>query len=184
MIKPSTKHRPIVTLKKSSIHNVGLFTNVGIAKGTRFIEYVGEKITMKEAGRRVDASQEIHNSNQTNGAVYIFELNSRYSIDGNVPYNTARYINHSCDPNAKTDVIRGKIWIIAIRDIKAGEEITYNYGYDFSDEYKTHPCACGTDKCVGFILHKDLWPQLREALENESARRFQSKAIKTGTNNQ
>ena len=176
MIKPSTKHRPSVTLKKSSIHNVGVYTNEDIAKGTRFIEYVGEKITMKEAGRRVDASQEIHNSNQTNGAVYIFELSARYSIDGNVPYNTARHINHSCDPNAKTDVIRGKIWIIALRDIKAGEEITYNYGYDFSDEYKTHPCRCGTDKCVGFILHKDLWPQLREALETAKARAFPIKS--------
>ncbi len=170
MIKLNIKHRPLVTLKKSPIHNVGVYTNKDIAKGARFIEYVGEKITMKEAARRVDASQEIHNSNQASGAVYIFELNSRYSIDGNVPYNTARHINHSCDPNAKTDVIQGKIWIIALRDIKAGEEITYNYGYDFSDDYKTHPCRCGSDKCVGFILHKNLWPQLREALETEKAR--------------
>src|SRR5947209_20612740 len=113
MSKNNPKHMPSVTLKKSSIHNVGVYTNEDIAKGTRFIEYVGEKITMKEAGRRVDASQEIHNSNQTSGAVYIFELNARYSIDGNVPYNTARHINNSCDPNAKTDVIRGISWIIA-----------------------------------------------------------------------
>jgi uncharacterized protein len=142
-------------IKKSAIHNVGVFTNKDIAKGARFIEYVGEKITMKEAGLRVDPS----------GAIYIFELNARYCIDGNVSYNTARHINHSCDPNSKTDVIGGKIWIIALRDIKAGEEITYNYGYDFSDEYETHPCRCGSKKCVGFILHKDLWPRLREVLE-------------------
>jgi uncharacterized protein len=168
MIKPNSDHSaPIFTLKKSPIHSTGVFAAQDIAEGTRIIEYVGEKITMKEAGRRFDASQEIHNSDQSSGAVYIFELNQRYSIDGNVPYNTARHINHSCDPNAKTDVIRGKIWIIAIRDIKAGEEITYNYGYDFSDDYKTQPCRCGSERCVGFILHEDLWPQLREAIERE-----------------
>ncbi len=152
---------------KSPIHSKGIFAKSDIAKGARIIEYVGEKITNKEAGRRFDASQAVHNSDESNGAVYVFELNKQYSIDGNVSYNTARHINHSCDPNAKTDVIRGKIWIIAIRDIYAGEEITYNYGYDFSDDYKTQPCRCGSDKCAGFILHRKLWPLLKDALARE-----------------
>ncbi|MBL8013574.1 MAG: SET domain-containing protein-lysine N-methyltransferase [Candidatus Omnitrophica bacterium] len=169
--QPSNKkNEPLVslTLKKSSIHNVGLYANEDIAKGTKIIEYVGEKITAKEAGRRVDASLENHRSNHTHGAVYIFELNNRYSIDGDVPYNTARHINHSCDPNAETDIIRGKVWIIAIRDIKAGEEILYNYGYEFKEDYKDHPCLCGSSRCVGFIIHEDSWPQLRRALKKES----------------
>lgn len=156
-----------LTLKRSSIHNVGLYAAEDIAKGTRIIEYTGEKITAKEAGRRVDASLENHRANQTNGAVYIFELNKRYSIDGNVPYNMARHINHSCDPNAETDIIRGKVWIIATKDIKTGEEIVYNYGYDFKEDYKDHPCRCGSARCVGYIIHEDSWPQLRKALKKD-----------------
>lgn len=157
-----------LTVKKSPIHSKGVFAKSNIAKGTRIIEYVGEKITNEEADRRFDASQAAHNSNEANGAVYVFEINKKYSIDGNVPYNAARHINHSCDPNAKTDVIRGKIWIIATRNIKAGEEITYNYGYDFSEDYKTQPCRCGSPKCVGYILHRKLWPLLRKAIAKSS----------------
>ena len=160
---------PNLTVRKSPIHSKGIFAKSNIAKGTRIIEYVGEKITNEEAGRRFDVSQAVHDSDEANGAVYVFELNKQYSIDGNVSYNTARHINHSCDPNAKTDVIRSKIWIIAIRGIKAGEEITYNYGYDLSDDYKTQPCRCGSDKCVGFILHRKLWPLLRKVLAQEKA---------------
>ena len=154
----------MVTKKRSPIHSTGIFAKTAIAAGTRIIEYVGEKITNTEAGRRVDASEDLNRKDRSNGAVYIFELNQRYAIDGNVPYNTARHINHSCDPNAKTDVIRGKIWIIALRDIKKGEEITYNYGYEFSDRYKEHPCRCGAARCIGFILKEEFWPELRKAL--------------------
>lgn len=158
------KQQPLFVLKRSSIHSFGVFASRDIAEGTRIIEYTGEKITAKEAKRRVDAAYALHRSDPAKGAVYIFDLNQRYSIDGDVPSNTARHINHSCDPNAHTDIIRGKIWIIAVRDIKAGEEITYNYGYDFDENFKDHPCRCGTARCVGFILNDDFWPNLRKAL--------------------
>ena len=69
-------------------------------------------------------------------------------IDGNVKYNTARFINHSCDPNCETDVIRGHIWVIALRDIKKGEELAYNYNYEYED-YEDHKCRCGSNRCVG-----------------------------------
>ncbi len=151
----------LITVRDSSIHSRGVFADADIAKGTRIIEYVGERITKKEAGRRVDASIDSHRKDQTDGAVYIFELNKRYDIDGNVPYNHARHINHSCDPNAETEIIRGKIWIIAIKDIKKGDEITYNYGYDWDDDYDQHPCRCGTSRCVGFILGEAHWPNLQ-----------------------
>jgi SET domain-containing protein len=154
-----------VTLKRSSIHNAGIFADENIAEGTRIIEYIGEKITAKEAARRIATYHEKHRNDKSNGAVYTFELNKKYSIDGNVAYNLARHINHSCDPNAQTDIIRGKIWIIAIKDIKAGEEITYNYGYDFDENYKDHPCRCGAANCVGFIINQEFWPQLQVALE-------------------
>jgi len=158
----------VFILKRSSIHNVGIFAKNDIATGTRIIEYVGEKITAKEGKRRAESSTDIHHNDQKSGAVYVFELNQRHSIDGNVPYNTARHINHSCDPNSQTDIIRGKIWIIAIKDIKKGEEITYNYSYDFNDDYKDHPCRCGTERCVGFILNEESWPKLRKTLNKQN----------------
>ncbi len=156
----------MIIVKKSSIHHKGVFAKKDIAKGVRIIEYVGEKVLTKEAGRRVDITLDHHRKNQAQGAVYTFELNKRYSIDGNVSYNVARHINHSCTPNAETDIIRGKIWIIAIRDIKKGEEITYNYGYDLDENYKDHPCRCATARCVGFIIHEKFWPKLKKIRES------------------
>jgi SET domain-containing protein len=154
----------MVIVKESSIHHKGVFAKKNITKGTRIIEYVGEKITLKESDIRAQQCIENNKQNQSNGAVYIFSLNKRYDIDGNVPYNTARYINHSCDPNAEAQTIRGKIWIIALRDIRKGEEITYNYGYDI-DDYEDHPCECKTHRCVGYILNEELWGKLKEHMK-------------------
>ena len=70
-----------------------------------------------------------------------------------VPWNTARLINHSCDANCESDTIRGHIWIKARRDIAAGEELAYDYGFDLAN-WRDHPCRCGTKKCVGYIVTK------------------------------
>jgi SET domain-containing protein len=79
-----------------------------------------------------------------------------------VSWNLAKYINHSCDPNCETDIIRGKIWINAIKDIKKGEELTYDYGYDM-DCYEDHPCRCDSKNCVGYIVRSNLrWRVLRK----------------------
>ena len=93
--------------------------------------------------------------------VYIFELNKKYDINGNVKWNTARFINHSCNPNAEASNDDGHIWIEALRDIKKGDEITYNYGYDL-ESFEEHPCKCGSANCVGYIVDKDLWPKLEK----------------------
>src|SRR5215467_13545021 len=82
-----------------------------------------EKITHAESDRRLAA-----------GNVYVFGLDEWYAIDGSMPKNTARYINHSCDPNCHTEQFGNTIWIVAIRDIRAGEELTYNYEYEIDDE--------------------------------------------------
>lgn len=152
---------PNIIVRNSKIHGCGVFAKKDIAKGTRLIEYVGEKISKKEAEHRGDKRVDLHKKNIMLGAVYIFELNQRYDIDGNVPYNTARYINHSCEPNAETEIIRGKIWIIALKDIVKGEEIFYNYGYGI-DSYEDHRCLCKTNRCVGYILSEDHWPKLKK----------------------
>jgi len=158
---------PYIVVKKSGIHNQGVFAKKDISEGTRIIEYIGEKVTKAESERRADIPLNRSKENKECGAVYLFELNKRYDIDGDVPYNTARFINHSCDPNCETDVIRGHIWIIALRDIKKGEELSYNYGYGY-DDYEEHECRCRADNCVGYILDEDHWPKLRRKKSREA----------------
>jgi len=163
MIMKSTAEDNIyIEVRESQIHGRGVFAKRDIPKGTRIIEYVGDRVTKKESDRRAEQVISIYEQNKTTGAVYIFELNKRYDIDGNVPHNSARFINHSCDPNAETDIIRGKIWVIAIKDIKPGEEIFYNYGYDFEGTVEgEHVCFCKTDRCVGYIMAEEHWPRLK-----------------------
>jgi hypothetical protein len=147
--------------KNSKIHSNGVFTRIDIEKGTKIIEYIGEKITKEESEKRCDAMLEMSKSNPQLGAVYIFELDDEYDIDGNFDYNFARLINHSCSPNCEIDISDGHIWIVALRDIKAGEELTYNYEYDLED-YKDHPCKCGSKNCVGYILAEEHWPEMKK----------------------
>ena len=158
---------PYITLRRSLIHGRGVFAKKDIPKGSKIIEYIGEKITKAEATRRAEPLISRYKQDQSFGAVYLFDLNKRHDIDGNVPYNTARHINHSCDPNAESENIRGKIWIIALRDIARHEEISYNYGYGFED-YEEHPCCCGTNRCVEYILAEEHWPKLKKNLKKRN----------------
>lgn len=114
-----------------SATGLGLFATDVIEKGKFIIEYIGPKITSEEVQRRPNAK-------------YLFEVNSRWTIDGSPRWNTARYINHSCRPNAKAVVSRGRIRIMATRRIKPGEEITYSYGKDYFDRF-IRPWGC---KCI------------------------------------
>jgi len=140
-----------VRLARSGVHGYGLFARAAIARGERIIEYVGELITKAEAERR-EEKRLARLAAGRDGCVYIFELNQRHDLDGKGPVNLARRINHSCDPNCETDNIRGRIWILARRDIAAGEELTYDYNFDFV-EWRDHPCRCGAKGCVGFIVN-------------------------------
>jgi uncharacterized protein len=133
-----------VVVKNSKIDKKGVFAKKDIPKETYIIEYVGRKVTNKEA-------DDISDKETKNGDVYLFELNKRSNIDGNVPYNNARFINHSCDPNAESINDKGHIWVVAIKDIKKGEEITYDYCLT-TDEHEEHPCKCGSKKCTGYIV--------------------------------
>lgn len=151
------------TVRSSSIHNRGIFARCDIPYDAPIIEYVGEKVTKAESARRGEAL--VEKSKKTGcAAVYVFTLNQRYDIDGAKGRNPARYINHSCAPNCEAYIIRGRIWIYSLRDIKAGEELTYNYGFDV-DTWDEHPCRCGTERCVGFIVEEKQWPKLLRKLE-------------------
>ena len=82
----------------------------------------------------------------------LFNINKRYDLDGDFKYNTARLINHSCDPNCEVYGTGLKVWVYAIRDIKKGEELTYDYGFSFDEDYKDFPCKCKSKNCVKYIV--------------------------------
>ena len=103
-----------------SVTGLGLFAIKPIKRGAYIATYRGRRITTEEADRRA-----------ARGASYMFEVNKRWSIDGSPRWNLARYINHSCRPNAKPVGRKGGIVIVALRQIEPGEEITYDYGREY-----------------------------------------------------
>jgi SET domain-containing protein len=149
-------------VRQSSIHGRGVFASDNIPEGTRIIQYVGEKIDKEESNRRGLALFE--DSQKTGGAaVYIFDLNEEWDLDGNTEDNYARLINHSCEPNAEMINEDDELWLYALRDISKGEEISFDYGYDL-EHFLDHPCRCGTDSCVGFIVSQSQWKKLKKRL--------------------
>ena len=136
----------------SPIHGTGGFARTDLPAGTRVIEYVGERITKAESNHRCEGQNH-----------FIFYLDEQFDLDGSIETNPARFLNHSCDPNCETELIDGRLWIMAQRDLRAGEEVTFNYGYDLAF-YRDHPCHCGSPKCVGYIVADDFQESLREKL--------------------
>lgn len=150
-------------VRKSKIHGSGVFSTVAIPKNTKIIEYVGDKITKKEGDRRSSLRLKKYLHSKTTGSVYIFELNKRFDIDGSPKYNKARYINHSCNPNCEVEIKNGRIWIVSIKKIKKGVELSYDYGYEFDEEdYSDHICKCGSKKCIGYVISSDDWSKFRK----------------------
>jgi len=135
-----------VRVGRSGVHGRGLFAKGDLRKGERVIEYVGPKVGKKEGVRRTERQWKT-------GRLYVFELNRRYDVDGGVAWNTARLANHSCDPNCESVIEGGRIWIEALRDIGAGEEITYDYNFSFVDPPPV--CLCGAKKCRGYIVGEE-----------------------------
>ena len=131
---------------KSNIHHRGLCAAKNIKTGDRIIEYVGKKILNEHAEKDKKYGFKV---------TYLFTLNEKYVLDGDFKFNTARLINHSCDPNCEVlDSSKTKIWITAMKDIKKGEELSYDYGFSYDCNYKDHKCKCGSKKCVGFIVRE------------------------------
>ena len=133
-------------IKKSNIDNRGLYANKNIKSGTKIIEYKGKIVTKK----KVEENSKYDNDK----AIYLFNLNKKYDLDGDFRYNTARLINHSCNPNCEVSGVGLKIWVYAIRDIKKGEELSYDYGFGYDEYYKDFPCRCGAKNCVGYIVRE------------------------------
>lgn len=161
---------PYCEVRGSEIHGRGVYATTFIPAGTRVIEYVGEIIDKKESDRRA-RDQQSHSERTGAAAVYIFNLSRNYDLDGNVPWNTARLINHSCDPNCEAVTSGRRIYIEAIRDIHPGEELSFDYGFDV-DCFEDHPCRCGSSSCVGYIVGRSQWKELRELIANRERRMF------------
>jgi SET domain-containing protein len=113
----------LIEKRKSSIQGWGVFATLPIAKNKRIIHYAGEKITNRESLKREARYLK-------KGHIWCFKLNRLYVRDAAVGGNIARYINHSCTPNCYTRVVGDTIWIIAARNIRTGEELTYDYSTD------------------------------------------------------
>ncbi len=157
-----------VTHRRSSIHGRGVFARRAIPDGTRVLEYTGERITKPKSVRR-EAERLERQRRGGDDSVYIFVLNRRHDLDGRNSGSVARFINHSCAPNCRTEVIRGRIWIVARRDIGAGEELTFDYGFGLK-EWRQHPCRCGAARCAGFIVGKHQRWRLRRLPRAERKR--------------
>jgi uncharacterized protein len=129
---PSVSSRRPFRIARSRT-GLGLFATKPIHKGDFIIRYWGPRIPNKRA-------DDLDNR-------YLFELNSRWTIDGSPRRNIARYINHSCRPNAETDIVKGEIHISAIKNIAPGDEITYDYGREHFDGF-IKPKGCQCVKCL------------------------------------
>jgi len=133
-------------IKKSNINNKGLYASQNIKSAKIIINYKGKLVTKKE----VEKNPKFDNDK----AIYLFNINNRYDMDGDFEYNDARLINHSCNPNCEVDGKGVKLWIVAIKDIKKGEELSYDYGFGYDEDYKQFICKCGAKNCVGYIVRE------------------------------
>ncbi|ESO09953.1 hypothetical protein HELRODRAFT_97267 [Helobdella robusta] len=144
-----TEWRNNVYLRRSNIQGLGLFAARELEQFTMVIEYIGEIIRNEIAEIREKVYE------QQNRGVYMFRLDENKVVDATMAGGPARYINHSCDPNCFTEVVateKGeKIIIIAKRKIRSGEELSYDYKFNFEDEKSKIPCLCGAAKCMKWM---------------------------------
>ena len=136
----------IYKIKKSRIDKNGLYANQNIKKGTKIIEYKGKIISVKHS----ETNPKFDNEK----AIYLFNITKKYDLDGDFKFNTARLINHSCEPNCEVFGSGLKIWVYAMKNIKKGEELSYDYGFNYDEDYKAYPCKCGAKNCARYIVRQ------------------------------
>jgi hypothetical protein len=142
---------PYVLVRNSKIHGRGVYAARRIRKGTRIIEYVGDRISHEEADARYDSKPE------DDGHTFLFVVDDDLCIDAGVGGNAARFINHKCDANCETIIEDRRVFIEAIRTIQPGEELGYDYqltweSTDDPEELKLYRCLCGASNCRGTML--------------------------------
>lgn len=150
----SLANSPLVEARDSAIHGRGVYAIAPIKKGTRIMEYLGERISHAEADARYEKKGD------DDGHTFLFIASNRTVIDAGVDGNDARFINHSCNPNCETVIENSRVFIDAIRNIKPGEELGYDYqltweSTDDPAELALYACRCGAKKCRGTMLDKE-----------------------------
>ena len=131
-----------MVIRKSKIHRYGVYAQERIPANRKVIEYTGERINRREAKRR---SEDDH-------VTYLFAVDKYWTLDGAVGGSGAEIINHSCDPNLVTRIIKGHVLYMSLRTIEPGEELTVDYHLDWNPP--ATPCSCGTAKCKGTVEHR------------------------------
>jgi uncharacterized protein len=146
----------MIEVRRSNVHGMGVFALKPIPKGTRLIEYVGERVSHQEA----DSRYEEKDANDAH--TFLFIVDSRTVIDAGVDGNDARFFNHACNPNCESVIEAKRVYIETTRDIAPGEELTYDYQIqrerdDPPDIDEVFACHCGAPDCRGTML----WPTKR-----------------------
>jgi hypothetical protein len=145
--------QPLFEVRRSPVHGMGAFALRRIRKGTRIVEYLGERVSHKEADRRYETKDA--NDSHT----FLFIVDSKTVIDAGVDGNDARFLNHSCNPNCESVIENRRVFIEAIRTIEPGEEMTYDYQIQREEDDppgidEVFACRCGFPQCRGTML----WP--------------------------
>jgi len=156
MNTPREDSAPLIGVRVSPLHGLGVFALRDIPCGTRIIEYLGERITHAEADRRYE------HKGAGDNHTFLFIADDTTVIDAGVAGNEARFVNHACEPNCESVIERSRVFIDAIRRIRAGEELTYDYQIqrepdDPPDIDSVFACRCGTPGCRGTMM----WPPQR-----------------------
>ena len=164
---------PWICVRNSPIHGRGVFARTRIRKGTRVIEYLGERVSHQEADRRYA------NHDASDNHTFLFIVDRKTVIDAAVGGNEARFINHCCDGNCESAIEKGRVFIDAVRDIEKGAELGYDYeiGREKDDPPnidQIYACRCGAPQCRGTML----WPARRPAVrKRKSARRLAKQIV-------
>jgi SET domain-containing protein len=127
-------------IRSSSLHGAGVYSTAPIPQGTHVLEYTGPRLTTEQTDGLYAGSE----------VTYLFGMDDgKTVIDG---FGMAAFVNHSCQPNCETDQIDNRVWIIALRDIAAGEELTYDYNIYDAEPGEDSPCRCGANSCRGTMF--------------------------------
>jgi len=145
--------QPLFEVRRSRVHGMGAFALRRISKGTRIVEYLGERVSHREADRRYEGK------GADDAHTFLFIVDSRTVIDAGTDGNDARFLNHSCNPNCESVIESRRVYIEAIRTIEPGEEMTYDYQIQREDDdppgiEEVFACRCGFPQCRGTML----WP--------------------------
>jgi SET domain-containing protein len=175
-VTPKSSSKPqMFRVRRSRVHGMGAFATRRIRKGTRIVEYLGERVSHQEADRRYE--EKTSDDNHT----FLFIVDRGIVIDAGATGNDARYINHGCDPNCESVTEERRVFIEAIRTIQPGDELKYDYSIgrakdDPPDVDVVFACRCGAEQCRGTML----WPAKRP-VPRQAKRKSASKSARPAT---